>query len=216
MAALDHVFETVLHIVAQIIEAELVIGAVGDVAIVLLLALGIVEAVHDDADRQAQEFVDLPHPFGVALGEIVVDGDDVNAAPGERIEIDRQRRDQRLAFAGLHLGDAAFMQHHAADKLDVEMPLAERALAGLADGGESRHQKVVNGGACGELLLEFVGAGAERFVGQRLQLRFERVDLVDARPIGPDATIIGRTEQLAGDSADHRINILLTGSRQRP
>ena len=71
-------------------------------------------------------------------------------------------------------------------------------------------------GACGELLLEFVGAGAERFVGQRLQLRFERVDLVDARLIGADPPIIGGTEQLAGDSADHRINILLTGSRQRP
>ena len=39
VAALHHVLEPVLHIVAQIVEAELVIGAVGDVAIVLLLAL---------------------------------------------------------------------------------------------------------------------------------------------------------------------------------
>ena len=90
-----------------------------------------------------EEFVDLPHPFGVALGEVVVDGDDVDAAAGERIEIDRKRRDQRLAFAGLHLGDLAFVQHHAADQLDVEMALAERALGGLAHGGEGRHQEIV-------------------------------------------------------------------------
>ncbi len=118
-----------------------------------------------------EELVDLPHPFGVALGQIVVDGDDVDAAAGKRIEIDRERGDQRLAFAGLHLGNLAFVQHHAADHLDVEMTLAERALGGLADGGESRHQDVVERTALGELLLEFLGAGAQRVVGQRLAAR---------------------------------------------
>ena len=39
VAALHHVLEPVLHVVAQIVEAELVVGAVGDVAVVLLLAL---------------------------------------------------------------------------------------------------------------------------------------------------------------------------------
>ena len=40
VAALHHVLEPVFHVVAQIVEAELVVGAVGDVAVVLLLALG--------------------------------------------------------------------------------------------------------------------------------------------------------------------------------
>ena len=80
VAALDHVLQPVLHVVAQIVEAELVVGAVGDVAGVGRLALVVVEAVHDDADGQAEEAVDLPHPFGVALGEVVVDGDDMHAA----------------------------------------------------------------------------------------------------------------------------------------
>ena len=164
--ALHHVLEPVLHVVAQIVEAQLVVGAVGDVAVVFLLALLVVEAVHDDADRQAEELVDLAHPFGVALGEIVVDGDDMDAAAGERVEIDRKRGDQRLAFAGLHLGDLAFVQHHAADELHVEMTLAERALAGLAHGGECRHQDVVEGLALGELLLEFFGPRAQRLVGE--------------------------------------------------
>ena len=106
-------------------------------------ALVVVEAVDDDADRQAEELVDLAHPLGVALGEVVVDGDDVDALAGERVQIDGQRGDQRLAFAGLHLGDGALVEHHAAHQLHVEMALAEGALGGLADRGEGRNQQVV-------------------------------------------------------------------------
>ena len=105
----------------------------------------------DDADGQAEELVDLAHPLGVAAGEVVVDGDDVDALAGERVEVDGERGDQGLAFAGLHLGDRALVQHHAADQLHVEMALAEGALGGLAHGGEGRDEKVVELGAGGEL-----------------------------------------------------------------
>ncbi len=161
---------------------------------------------------EPEELVDLAHPLGVALGEIVVGGDDVDAAAGERVEIDGKRGDQRLAFAGLHLRDLAVVQHHAADELNVEMALAERALAGLAHGGERGHQNVGERPAVGELPLEFFGAGAQRVVGQLLQLFFQRVDVVDARPVGADAPVVGGTEQFAGDRADHRI-ILPMGLR---
>ena len=77
-------------------------------------------------------------------------------------------------------------------------------LAGLAHGGERRHQDVVERLAVGELLLELVGARAQRLVGERFQLLLQRVDLVDARPIGLDAPLVGGAEQLAGDAADHR------------
>ena len=127
--------------------------------------------MHDDADRQAEEAVDLPHPLGVAAGQVVVDGDDVHALAGERVEVDRQRRDQGLAFAGPHLGDGALVQHHAADELHVEMALAERALRRLAHGGEGRDQDVVEALAGRELRLELVGAGAQLVVGERLELR---------------------------------------------
>ena len=95
------------------------------------------------ADGEAEELVDLAHPLGVALGQVVVDGDDVHALAGERVEIDRQRGDQRLALAGLHLGDLALVQHHAADELHVEVALAERALGGFAHGGEGGNEEVV-------------------------------------------------------------------------
>ena len=90
------------------------------------------QAVHDHADGEAEEIVDAAHPLGVAPRQVVVDRDDVDAAAGQRVEHRRQRRDQGLALAGFHLGDSALMEHHAADQLDVEVALAERALGGFA------------------------------------------------------------------------------------
>ena len=91
VAALDHLRHVVFHVVAQIVEAELVVRPVGDVGGVGLAALLVVEPVHDHADRQAEELVDLAHPLGVAAGEVVVDGDDMDAFAGERIQIDGAR-----------------------------------------------------------------------------------------------------------------------------
>ena len=106
-------------VVAQVVEPELRVGAVGDVAVVLLAALGRVHVVHDAADAQAEVFVDRPHPLAVALGEVVVHSHDVHAAPGQGVEVNRQGGDECLALAGGHLRDVAFMQRHAADKLHV-------------------------------------------------------------------------------------------------
>ena len=40
-------------------------------------------AVRDHANGQTQELVQLAHPFSVALGEVIVDGDDVDALAGK-------------------------------------------------------------------------------------------------------------------------------------
>ena len=60
MSALDEVRQLELHVVAQIVEAELVVRAVRDVAAVGDLPLLVVQLVLDDAHRQPQEAVDLP------------------------------------------------------------------------------------------------------------------------------------------------------------
>ncbi len=103
------------------------------------------------------------HPLGVAAGQVVVDRDDVDALAGQRVQVGRQRRHQRLAFAGLHLGDAAAVQHHAADELHVEVPHAERAAPGFADEGERIGQQVVERlalvGADAQIVAAFAQAG---------------------------------------------------------
>ena len=149
VSALDLSLMLELHVVAEVVEAELVVGAVGDVGAVGLAALLVGEVVDDDADGEAEEAVDLAHPLGVALGEVVVDGDDVDAVAGEGVEVAGKRGDEGLAFAGLHLGDLAGVEDDAADQLDVEVAHLDGALAGLADDGEGFGEDVVEGGLFG-------------------------------------------------------------------
>jgi hypothetical protein len=201
VAALHHFARRVFHVVAQIIEAELVVGAVGDVAAILLAPLRVVELMHDAADAESQELIDGAHPGSVALGEIVVDRDDVDALAGERVEIHRKRGDQGLALAGLHFGYAALMQHHAADQLHVEMALPERALGGFAHGGERLGQEIVERGAGLDAGPKLLGTSVQRHVRKRGDFGLQRVDLRDQGPVLLQFSFGGRAEHFAGESA---------------
>ena len=121
--------------------------------------------------------MDAAHPLGVALGEVVVDRDDVDAVAGERVEVRRQRGDQGLALTGLHLGDVAEVQRAAAHDLDVVVPLTEGALGRLADGGEGLREQLVEGLALGVPLLVLVGLRAQLGVAEVDEVVLERVDL---------------------------------------
>ncbi len=104
---LHAILEAELHVVAEVIEPELVVGAVGDIGVVGGAALFVVQTVDDEADGEAEEFIDTAHPLGVAAGQVVVDGNDVHAFAAERIEVDGQRGDERFTLAGFHFGDVA-------------------------------------------------------------------------------------------------------------
>ena len=115
--------------------------------------------------RDAERVVDRRHPLGVAAGEVVVDRDDVDALAGQRVEDDGERRGERLALAGLHLGDVAAVQDHPADELDVEVAHAHRAPAGLADDREGLGQQLVERLAVARALAQLVHARAQLLVG---------------------------------------------------
>ncbi len=68
------------HVVAQVVEAELGVGPVGDVGGVgLALGRGVVDVRADPAHGEPEEAVELTHPLGVPGGQVVVDGDHVDA-----------------------------------------------------------------------------------------------------------------------------------------
>ncbi len=121
MSALDLVLQARRHaVVAQVIETELGVGAISDVAVVLLAAHARLLIVENAADRQAEVLIDRPHPFTVARGEVIVHRHHVHPAPGERVQIDRQGRHQGFAFASGHFRDASGVQRVSADELHVE------------------------------------------------------------------------------------------------
>ena len=135
--ALHFFGQLVDHVVAQVIEAEFVVGAVGNVGAVGFLLERVLHLRQVDAHAEAEETVNAAHPVGIALRQIVVDGHDVHAGAGERIEVSRQCRHQGLALAGTHFRNLAAMQRKAADQLHIEMTHAHYALAGFANYGKS-------------------------------------------------------------------------------
>ena len=145
------------HIVAQIIKAEFVIGAKSYVATVSKFSFGEIHIVENQSDTQAQELIKPSHPFGVAAGEVVIDGNHMNALAAERVEVNGQGCDEGFTFAGFHFSDFAFMKTHAAHKLNVEMAHTEHAARRLAADGKSFGQNIFHSFAGLKAFAEFVG-----------------------------------------------------------
>ena len=215
--ALDPLVELEDHVVAQVVEPELVVGAVGDVGRVRLApgdraqveqplvgrrVVGLVHerrVVGDHPDADAQEMEDRAHPLRIAPGEVVVDGHDVDAAARERVEDGRQRRDEGLALAGPHLGDLALVEDRGAHQLDVEMAHAERPLHGFAGHREGLGQDVVEG------LLEALVLAPAAVLGQ-LATAFQVgvVELVLGRLVG-----CGRLERIGAELVERGADLLV-------
>jgi len=191
------------HVVAQVVEAEFVVGAVGDVGSVRGALVAVRHARVDHTDAQAQPVVQATHPGRVAAGQVVVDGDDVHTLAFQRIEVGRQRGDQGLAFTRTHFRDLAQVQHHAADQLHVVMAHAQHAAAGLAADGEGFGQDLVERLPAGDALLELRRLGLQLLVGELLQLCFQRVDLVDGAVQLLEQALVAAAEDTGEQVVDH-------------
>ena len=130
----------------------------------------------DQADVEAEEPVDPTHPFRVALGQVVVDRDEMDTLALEGVQVAGQGGDEGLALSRPHLGDGAAVQRGTPHQLDVEMTLADRAARGLAGGGERLREEVVEGLTVLQALPELDRLVGELLVGELLDLGLPRVD----------------------------------------
>ena len=208
MAALDDVVERDRHVVAQVVEAELGVRAVRDVGVVRRLAEIERHHVLDEADGHPEPVEDAAVPLGVALGEVVVDSDEVDADAGERVQVERRGGDERLALTGLHLGDVALVEDDAAHHLHVEHPLLRLAPARLAHGGEGLEDELVERLAVLVPLLELGRLRAQLVVGERLELRLERRDVRSLLLEPLEAPPLAEAQDLLECSADGRGHVL--------
>ena len=153
-------------------------------------------AVLDEPHVHAQEAVDLPHPFAVAAGQVVVDRDDVHVLAGKRVQVAGKRGHERLAFAGLHFRDLPVVQGHAADELHVEVPQPRRAHAGLAHGREGFGQDGVQILAAGDPFLESRRQRAQLVVRFLLHAAFESVDALHGGLVALELLALAQREEL--------------------
>ena len=191
------------HVVAQIIEAELVVGAVRDVGVVRDLLVRMIHLRQVDADGQAQELVDPAHPVGIALRQVVIDRDYMDTLAAQRIEVGRQRGDERLALTRAHFGNLAVVQRHAAHQLHVEMAHRKGALAGLANHGKGLRQHSVHFFAVANAHPELGGLAPQRLVGKRHHRGFQRVDFADHLSVLLEQALVTTAEYAGEDVRDH-------------
>src|SRR5205085_6994895 len=98
MAALNELFRIARHIVAQIIEAKLVVGSVGDICPVCIAARRRVGLMPVDAiNGEPMELIQWTHPLAVTTGEVVIDSYKMYTAARERIQKSGECRNQRLS-----------------------------------------------------------------------------------------------------------------------
>jgi len=122
------------HVVTQIVETELVVGTERDVGLVSLATLWRVGLVLvDTVHRKAVEHIERPHPLGVTLGQIVVDGYDVDAVARQGVQEHGQGSHEGLTFTRCHLGNLTLMQNDTTKQLNVvvdHFPLQVVATSG--------------------------------------------------------------------------------------
>ena len=120
MTALHEVFGAGSHVVAQVVEAELIVRPEGDVSVVRRTTLrGIGAVLVDTVYAEAVEHVQRAHPLRVTLGEVVIHRDDVDTITREGIEEDGKRSDESLTFPRSHLGDLTLVQDGTPEELHV-------------------------------------------------------------------------------------------------
>ena len=199
VAALDQLVLVPGHVVAQVVEAEFIVGAVGDVRLVLLAALVGALVGDDAAHAHAQEAEDAPHELALVGGQVVVDRDHVHALALQGIQIAGQGGHQGLALAGLHLRDVAPVQCRAAHQLDIEMPLAQGALGNLTNRGEGFRHQGIEGFAVLQSLLELGRLRLELLIAHGRDLILEGVGRLGHPLKLANLTTLAHTEDLVQD-----------------
>ncbi len=195
-AALHAFFNIEHHIVAQVVEAEFIIGTVGDVSCICRLLFVVRHLRQVDAGSEAEEAVQAAHPFGIALRQIVIDGNHMHALAGQAVQICRQRRHQGLAFTGAHFSDLAKVQDHAADQLHIEVTHFQHALTGFTANGKGFRQQIVQRRALFQPRLELGRLGLQLGITQFRQGIFERVDLAHGFLILLEQSLVTAAENL--------------------
>ena len=123
------------------------------------------------------------------------------------IEHHGQGGHQGLAFAGLHLGNFALVQHHAAHQLHIIVPHAQHAARSLAHQGKNFGQQGVQ--ALALLLYRcFVldDAGGQIRVLQGAHLLFQSVDALHLRPQPTQISFVFAAEYLFEKKAEHGVS----------
>ena len=157
---------------------------------------------------EAQKSVDRAHPFCIATGQIIVHRDEVYARSLERIEIDRERRDESLPLPGLHFGDLASMENNATQDLHVVVAQADGPTADFTDHRKGLGKDIFQGLARLERIPEFLRLGFQAFIRKWADFFLKFADLRDNRLHSLELTLVLTADDLGENRVQHARVIL--------
>ena len=124
MFPVDALLGIKLHIVAQVVESELIIRAIGNIAFVGLFPLRIIHPVDNDSHTESQGVINYTHPVGIPLCQVIVDRNQVNPPTRQGIQIERECCGKSLSLTGFHFSNFPVVKNHSSDKLCIKVPHA--------------------------------------------------------------------------------------------
>src|SRR3989344_4572010 len=136
-------------------------------------------AGENDANGKTKKVIDRAHPAGIAAGQIIVDGDQVDAAAGKSIENDGGGGGESFALTGFLLGDLALVKSQAGQQLDVERTHLQGPDGRLAGESENFGQDVVEVRPVFEVVFELLDLDGKVFVLEFLRPGLVIVNLLD-------------------------------------
>ena len=75
----------------------------------------------DAINSKSMEFIDRPHPFGVALREIIIYCNNMYTSSGQRIKENRKSSYYSFSFTCSHLCNFPFVKSYTSNKLNIIM-----------------------------------------------------------------------------------------------
>ena len=121
------------HLVAQVVEHQLLVAAINNVAGIGRAPLGRRQAVHNQASGQPERLIHRREQGVIAPGEIVVHRHHVHHAPRQRRGRRDERGGQRLALAGRQLRHPPAQHRPRRHELHVVRPQAQKLRGNGAD-----------------------------------------------------------------------------------
>ena len=97
----------VLHVIAEVVEAEFVVCTVSNISSVSGLLLIVRLVGKNRSDSHSEEVVNLTHPSRVTACQVIVHRHNVRAFTGQCVEVNRQSCSQSFTFTGTHFSDLA-------------------------------------------------------------------------------------------------------------
>ena len=164
------------HVIAKIVEAELVVRTISNIRLIgsPLLFRGLTGRYN--TYLQTQEAIQFSHPLGIAAGQVVVHGNQMHALASQRIQVYGQRRYQRFTFTGFHLGNTAFVKRDTADHLHVVMAHPHDSTTRLTSGGKRFRKQCVKALAFVIAATKFRSLTLQLGVGQIAILLFKLIN----------------------------------------